>query len=123
MLVAASAGQAALAAEPVTAEGAMARYRQVFPTLDELDCPTDPTGKNIVVCGRRGADPNRLPLPVAPVPGARTNGEMPSQLAAEELAEDKCNNVGMAGACGGVIPILPFAIWVIKTAVKAAKAD
>ena len=123
MLLAGASVQTAAASEPVTAEDAIARYRPSFPPVTQVDCPRGPAGPDIVICGRTGPDPNRLPLPVPPLPGARSAGEGVDQRSAEDLAEDRCNNVGNAGACGGFVPILPFALWVIKTAVKAAKKE
>ncbi len=64
-------------AEPVTAEQAMRRYREVVKPTAELDCPREPDA--IVVCARPKdvPDPHRLPLPVTPTPGARVAGEAP----------------------------------------------
>ena len=65
----------ASAAAEVTAEQALAKYRQVFKSPQELDCPTG--GDEIVVCApRRGApSPFRLPLGVQRQPGERVRGE------------------------------------------------
>ena len=75
---------------PVTAEEAMVSYRQVFKTTRELDCPTPDDPEEIVVCGRRNGapDPNRAPLPIAPEPGSRIAGEVPSGLAS--MSADRC---------------------------------
>ena len=64
-------------AEPVTAEQAMRRYREVVKPTAELDCPREPGA--IVVCARPKdvPDPHRLPLPVTPTPGARVVGDAP----------------------------------------------
>ncbi len=55
----------------------MRNYRSVVKTTSELDCPLGPRSDEIVVCGRPSdaPDPNRLPLPVARVPGERIVGE------------------------------------------------
>jgi hypothetical protein len=120
ILMLASTGSGA-AAQVATAETAMDRYRDVFTPVDRADCPRS-AGDDILVCGRSGRpDPNRLPLPVAPLPGARTGGEPPDQLAAAEVGSEPCTTIGPNGGCGGYIPILPFALWVGKAVVKAVR--
>lgn len=118
MLAATGSGAAAQVA---TAETAMDRYRTVFTPVARTDCPRS-GGDDILVCGRAGRpDPNRLPLPVAPLPGARLSGEAPDQLAASEVGSEPCTTIGPNGGCGGYIPLLPFALWVGKAVVKAVK--
>jgi hypothetical protein len=72
----ADAGQGG-AMPPVTAEEALARYRQAFQSTRELDCPRGGDPNDIVVCARPkdAPDPNRAPLPVPREPGARVAGE------------------------------------------------
>ncbi|HEY0412430.1 MAG TPA: hypothetical protein VGD66_04745 [Allosphingosinicella sp.] len=112
---------AAAAAEPVSADAAMQRYRQVFQPPATRCAP----GKDeITVCGQRpGPDPNRLPLPVQPLPGSRVAGEAPDQVAASELGNERCTTVGRDTPCTGTVPIIPIAIWIVKTAIKAARGD
>src|SRR3546814_15369874 len=64
-------------AQTLTAEQALENYRDTFVPVSELDCPESENPDEIVVCGRRpGApDPNRLPLPVEPLPGARASDD------------------------------------------------
>ena len=73
-----------------TAEEAMANYRETFESVRELDCPTPEDPEEIVVCGRpSGApDPNRAPLPIAPEPGMRVVGGVPSAL--ESMSAGGC---------------------------------
>src|SRR3546814_13112037 len=60
-------------AQTLTAEQALENYRDTFVPVSELDCPETQNPDAIVLCGlRTGApDPNPLPLPVDPLPGAR----------------------------------------------------
>ena len=115
------AGSPAGAAPPATAEEALARQQAALRTSLGHDC--DRGAAEIVVCGRIGPDPNRLPLPVAPEPGARHAGEPSVPSDALALTADKCTTVGPNQQCSGGLPILPIAIWLIQTAVKAAKGD
>ena len=106
---------------PATAEEALARQQAGLQRSLGLDC--DRGGGDIVVCGRQGPDPNRLPLPVEPEPGARTAGEPPDPSEALALSAQKCTTVGPNQQCSGGLPILPIAIWLVQTAVKAAQGD
>jgi|GEM_PF-5820279 len=65
----------AAAQDQVTADQALAKYREVVVPTAELDCPRG--GGEIVVCGRRKGErsPYRLPLPAEREPGARIRGE------------------------------------------------
>lgn len=74
---AAEARQAA-SGPPVSAEEAIAKYRQTFPSTRELDCPAPKDPEEIVVCGRPkdALAPDRAPLPIAREPGARIAGEL-----------------------------------------------
>ena len=110
------------AAPPATAE-ALARHQAGLQRSLGLDCDRG-GGEDIVVCGRMGPDPNRLPLPVPPEPGARHEGEPPDP--SEVLAlhkENRCTTTGPNQQCSGGLPILPVAIWLVRTAVKAAEGD
>jgi hypothetical protein len=80
--VPAAAGQVA-STPPATSEEALANYRQTFKSTREIDCPRSVDPNDIVVCARPkdAPDPNRVPLPIGPEPGARVGGEMPSGLA------------------------------------------
>jgi hypothetical protein len=107
------------ATPPATADDALARQQAALRSTLGLDC--DRSGGDIVVCGRQGPDPNRLPLPVPPVPGARQAGEPPAPGEALALGAEKCTTVGPNQQCGGGLPIIPIAIWLVRTAVKVAK--
>src|SRR5687768_18573585 len=96
------------AAKPVTAEIAMERYRERFEPIAAVDCPRPSTADEIIVCGRPDApDPDRLPLPVAPVPGQRIRGEPISAVVAMGKRET-CSTVGPNQQCGGGLPIIPI---------------
>jgi hypothetical protein len=65
----------------LTAEQAIEVQRDgVRQAVGTLPCVRDPGTGDIVVCGRRGTDPDRLPLPVERLPGEREHllpGELP----------------------------------------------
>ena len=109
------------AAEPVTAEAAMERYRSLVAPIAVLNCPKPGSPDEIVVCGRpEGRDPNRLPLP--PPPGERIRGEAISQVDAMGERET-CSTVGPNQNCGGGLPIIPIAIFAAKVAIHVIKGD
>jgi hypothetical protein len=110
------------AAPPTTAEEALARQQAGLQRSLGLDCDRGGPG-DIVVCGRQGPDPNRLPLPVEPEPGARIAGEPASPSEALALSAEKCTTVGPNQQCSGGLPLIPIAIWLIQTAIKAAEGD
>ena len=111
----------AASAQPVTAEQAVENYRGAFKSLEELDCPKSTDPEEVVVCGRRDrADTARLPLPVAPEPGRRVQGEAVSTVAAAGRRET-CSTVGPMQECGGGLPIFGIAVTAAKAAVKIAE--
>jgi hypothetical protein len=113
----AGAGAPASAA-PATAEEALARQQSGLHKSLGVDC--DRGGNDIVVCGRQGPDPNRLPLPVPPEPGARIAGEPPDPSESLALSAEKCTPVGQNQQCSGGLPILGIAIMIVKTVAEAA---
>ena len=117
----AGAGVPASAAPPATAEEALARQQAGLQRSLGMDC--DRGGGDIVVCGRQGPDPNRLPLPVEPEPGARHAGEPPDPMEALALGDGKCSTTGPNQICSGGLPLIPIAIWLLQTAIKVAKDD
>jgi hypothetical protein len=119
--LAALAAGPAFAAPPGTADGALARQQASLRAGLGLDC--DRAGGEIVVCGRTGPDPNRLPLPVEPEPGARHSGEPADPADALALTRQRCTTVGPDQQCGGGLPVLGIALWIVQTAVKAAKHE
>ncbi|HEX8262197.1 MAG TPA: hypothetical protein VF547_04925, partial [Allosphingosinicella sp.] len=78
------------AAAPLTAEQAVeAQQDQVRQAVGTAPCARDSGAGDIVVCGRRGPDPNRLPLPVEPAPGERVR-MLPGELPRAQTAYDTC---------------------------------
>ena len=112
----------ALAAAPVTAEEALARQQAGLQRSLGLECDRG-GGEDIVVCGRQGPDPNRLPLPLEPEPGARHAGEPPAPAEALALSAQRCTTVGPNQQCSGGLPILPIALWLVRTAINIAEGD
>ena len=109
------------AAEPMSADAALAHYRKTFAPVAELDCPKASGPDEIVVCGRPGGqDPNRLPIPPAPTPGARIAGE-PMTAAAAMGRRETCSTVGPNQNCGGGLPVIPNILTAAKIAAKLIK--
>jgi hypothetical protein len=120
-LAALAANPALAASPPATADQALARQRSSLRSSLGLDC--DRGGGDIVVCGRPGPDPNRLPLPVQPEPGARVAGEASLPGDSLALTRQRCTTVGPDQQCSGGLPILGIAIWIVQAAIKAARDE
>ncbi|MGZ8286798.1 MAG: hypothetical protein ACXW27_12590 [Allosphingosinicella sp.] len=118
MAAAALASAPAAAAPPAGAEEALARQQSSLRAGLGLDC--DRNAAEIVVCGRQGPDPNRLPLPVPPEPGARRSGEPVDPRETLALGAEKCTAVGRNPQCSGGIPILGIALMIVRTVVTEA---
>jgi hypothetical protein len=121
IMAAVLAAAAASAAPPLTAEEALARQHSSLRSGLGLDC--DRGSAEIVVCGRTGPDPNRLPLPVQPEPGARRSGEPVDPSETLALSAETCTAVGRNPRCNGGLPILGIAVMIVQTVVKAALKD
>src|SRR3546814_20587569 len=95
-------------AQTLTAEQALENYRDTFVPVSELDCPASENPHEIVVCGRSpGApDPNRLPLPYQPLPGARDTADPLSGTAALTSADPR-SHLRPHHGCGGPPPLFP----------------
>lgn len=111
---------------PLTADLAIAaQKRQLEATLD-LDCRGNAELDEIVVCGREGRDPNRIPLPDERVAGARTRllpGEPPPGSGAlAATAQSPCSTVGPNQRCSGGLDVLRV-VGVLAKAVKALTSD
>jgi hypothetical protein len=79
----------AAAAETLTAEQAIERFRDQYVPVAELDCPAPSDPEEIVVCGRAGQrDPNRLHFDPPRTPGQRRPGEAPSGI--DAMNADAC---------------------------------
>lgn len=111
----------AAAAPPLSAEEALARQQSSLRSGIGLGC--DRGAGEIVVCARQGPDPNRLPLPVEPEPGARRSGEPVDPSETLALSAEKCTTVGPNQQCSGGIPILGIALMIVRTVVKEALKD
>jgi hypothetical protein len=95
-----SATAAAAAPEAaLTAEQAMEIQREgVREAVGTASCARDRETGDIVVCGRRGADPNRLPLPIERLPGERESllpGELPRAQASFSTCVVGCQPSGI----------------------------
>jgi hypothetical protein len=95
LFLAASAPAFALAPESaLTAERAIEVQKDsVREAIGTAPCRREGGSGDIVVCGRRGPDPNRLPLPVERVPGEREHllpGELPRAQASFSTCQFGC---------------------------------
>lgn len=119
-IVAATLAPASASAAPPPLSAEEALERQISSLRSGLGLGCDRDSVDIVVCARQGPDPDRLPLPVSPEPGARRSGEAidPSETLA--LSAEKCTAVGPNQQCGGGLPILGIAAMIVQTVVKAA---
>ena len=85
------------AQDPLAADEAIANQkREVREAAGTAPCPAEGGGEEIVVCGRRGPNPYRLPLPAAG-PGDRVAGETPSAVGLTK--EETCTNIGHTRGC------------------------
>jgi hypothetical protein len=100
LLAAAAEPAFALAPEgSLTAEQAIeAQQDTVREAVGTSPCPRGRDSGDIVVCGRRGPDPSRLPLPVERLPGERENllpGELPRAQASYDTCVIACQPTGI----------------------------
>jgi hypothetical protein len=108
----------ASSAPPQSADEALARQQASLRSSLGLDC--DRESGEIVVCGRTGPDPDRLPLPVPPEPGERRSGQPVDPIDTLALSAETCTAVGRNPRCSGGIPILGIALMIVRTVVEAA---
>ncbi len=110
------------AAAPVTAEEALETYQRSFDTGKLVDCRRAREGDEIVVCGRSGPDPNRVPFPDQREPGAPVRllpGEPPSAVAALSAGSGmNCATVGPNPHCNGGLDVFRV-VGVLGKAFKA----
>ncbi|MFL6845739.1 MAG: hypothetical protein ACJ8ER_12755 [Allosphingosinicella sp.] len=121
-IVAALAGAPLRAAPPPSADEALARQQAGLHSTLGLDCERRRAEGEIIVCGRAGPDPNRLPL-YQPDEGRHETGEPPEALDALALSKQRCTTVGPNQQCSGGLPVIAIAVWLAKTAIKAAKDE
>lgn len=116
--IAAGLGLAAIAAPaaaappdaPVTAERAIAVQRDGLRTVVARACRSDEA--EIVVCGRSGRDPNRLPIRPERLPGDRVGllpGEPPTGAAALGATREGCRS-----RCGFSVDFIRVGIVLFK---------
>ncbi len=93
VLLAAFAAAPALALAPetaLTADQAVERQRDgVRRAVGTAPCASAAAAGDIVVCGRRGPDPNRLPFPDQRAPGEPEN-LLPGELPRAQTSYDTC---------------------------------
>jgi hypothetical protein len=87
---AALASGTAAAQAPLTAERAVEAQKDgLREAVGTAPCRRDGGAGDIVVCGRRGPDPNRLPLPVERAPGEPEN-LLPGELPRAQTSYNSC---------------------------------
>jgi hypothetical protein len=93
VLLAALAAAPALAAPPTAGQAAEAQQDGVRRAVGTASCARGSAGGDIVVCGRRGPDPNRIPFPDRRSGGEPENllpGELPRALTSYDRCEFGC---------------------------------
>lgn len=96
----------------------------VLKPLSLTGCPTGTGTGEILVCGKRSrGDDLRLPLPVAPEPGARTAGLMPTGVDAMAAQDDPCTAVGPNQRCSGGLPVIQMVLTGIKVVEALVEPD
>jgi hypothetical protein len=115
LLLAAPAPAFALAPEtPLTAERAVEIQRDsVREAVGTLPCRRDGASGDIVVCARRGPDPNRIPLPDERVPGERGN-LLPGELPRAQSSYDTCAIACPRGAGIDVFKAIGTSIKIVR---------
>jgi hypothetical protein len=105
----------ALAPEaPLTAERAIESQKDmVREAVGTLPCRRDGTGADIVVCGRRGADPFRIPLPDQRLPGEPEN-LLPGELPRARSSYDTCAIACPRGAGIDVFKAIGTSIKIVR---------
>jgi hypothetical protein len=115
LVSAAGAPAFALAPEvPLTAERAIETQKDmVREVVGTLPCRRDGPGGDIVVCGRRGPDPNRIPLPDERVAGAPDN-LLPGELPRAQSSYDTCAIACPRGAGIDVFKAIDTSIKIVR---------
>jgi len=106
-----SAANPSAAAPSLTAEEAIdVQHRRLQTATGTAPCKRDSPADEILVCGRRGPNPNRVPFPEERLPGERVAllpGEPPSAMAAlRATAASSCSTVGPNQHCAGGLPVV-----------------
>jgi hypothetical protein len=116
-----AAAQPGAAPAPSAEQAIETQHRRLQAATGTAPCPTDAAPDEILVCGRRGGDPDRLPFPDERVPGGRVAllpGEPPSGTAAlRATAGSPCTTVGPNQHCGGGLPV----VGILTTLAKIGK--
>jgi hypothetical protein len=90
LILLAAAAPALAGPQPLTAEQAIEiQHDQVREVTGTAPCHRESRSGDIVVCGRRRSDPERLRLPVEPVEGEREH-LLPGELPRAEAGYDTC---------------------------------
>ena len=102
------------ATAPATAEQLLHNHGRDLDGGLRLNCGRGGEGDEIVVCGRRRRerDPNRLPLPVAPEPGERVAGHVPT--GGEAMAADGCLRLCQKGVTVPLLEIPGFIVDLVE---------
>ena len=119
----AQAGGDQAGGDPVSQDYILQAKRNMGMTPRE-DCGKPGKDGAIIVCGRRGPNPNRLPLPEERTePGERVRGDVPSGVAAANMRSHRCGVSGQGEQCNGGLNALGIAATAAKLLIKLADPE
>jgi hypothetical protein len=118
----ASSGSPLLAEPAFSAEDALAKQKSLLSGSLGLRSGAGADGQEIMVCGKRGPSPYRLPLGSAPEPGARRAGEAADQRETMALNPERCSPARPRPESDR-LDLLAIAITAVAVAAKAAGKD
>jgi hypothetical protein len=111
------------AQEPLAAEEAIDNQkRQLREATGTAPCPVGGESEEIVVCGRRGPDPYRVPFPDEQPPGARAPG-LGTARDAMNAGSSPCSTVGRNQRCSGGLPVIQAAMILFKIGKHIVEPD
>ena len=107
------------AAQTASPEELVEAQRSRLRETVRIDCPPSSDEEEIVVCGSRGEDRHRLPLPVGPDPHLPANRAGGEQRAALAIDTSRCSTVGPNQQCTQGLDLLGIAFTAARAVAQA----